>query len=384
MTHLDAAADPYLAIERKLYVERPLAPANRIVGRLELRPASTHLLLGGIGSGKTTQLLIARDQLNALDDTLAIYIDVSKKQHLTSLKPGILLALAGLALGDLPSSVTARSGDEEALGRFRRWAQGHMDGEYDDDDYETDPDWVPGIVIPPDIGLHPDLKSRLADFVTLRDSRAGTKHDLIFLLDSLDRIDDLATFSKLVEQDITALQSVGVGIVLVGPIRAMYGLDRLITERFDQLVHLPAADLDHDSKAFQFLIEVLRQRVPDDTLTVFAREVIARSSGGILRDLIQLGRLALEEAYLDGADQVTIPHAERAADAFGRALMIGLTQADLKVLERVRNSGAFVQTSEEDLALLATRRVIEYRNTGVRYAVHPTIAPLLAQLAGES
>jgi ABC-type glutathione transport system ATPase component len=53
--------------------------------------------------------------------------------------------------------------------------------------------------------------------------------------------------------------------------------------------------------------------------------------------------------------------------------------AELEVLQRVRTQGKFVHTSEDDLALLMTRRVLEYRSGAQPwYAVHPTIAWFLA------
>jgi hypothetical protein len=64
--------------------------------------------------------------------------------------------------------------------------------------------------------------------------------------------------------------------------------------------------------------------------------------------------------------------------------MQGLRVGEIEVLQRVRRHGTFVQTSEEDLALLMTRRVLEYRDSGSpRYAVHPTIEPLLRDLEGK-
>ena len=62
----------------------------------------------------------------------------------------------------------------------------------------------------------------------------------------------------------------------------------------------------------------------------------------------------------------------------------GLRPAELEVLQRVRTKGAFVQTSEDDLALLMSRRVLEYVGAKQerRYVVHPTIVPFLEQLAG--
>jgi hypothetical protein len=74
-----------------------------------------------------------------------------------------------------------------------------------------------------------------------------------------------------------------------------------------------------------------------------------------------------------------------AIDAFGRKHMQGLRAEEIEVLQRVRTKGTFVQTSEDDLALLMTRRVLEYRSNGrPRYVVHPTIEPFLREMAGES
>ena len=110
-----------------------------------------------------------------------------------------------------------------------------------------------------------------------------------------------------------------------------------------------------------------------------ALERLVRYSGGVLRDLMALAHLACVEAYLDGADVVFPSHAESAIDAFGRKHMQGLRAEEIEVLERVRAKQTFVHTSEDDLALLMTRRVLEYRSNGrPRYAVHPTIVPFLA------
>ncbi len=59
--------------------------------------------------------------------------------------------------------------------------------------------------------------------------------------------------------------------------------------------------------------------------------------------------------------------------------MLGLGSDEINVLKRVMESGSFVQTSDKHIALLATRRVLDYQDRlDMRYAVHPTIQPLLA------
>ena len=57
-------------------------------------------------------------------------------------------------------------------------------------------------------------------------------------------------------------------------------------------------------------------------------------SGGVLRDLIGLARDAGEEAYLAGVETIGAAHADAAADAFGRTLMLGLAADDLAAHQR--------------------------------------------------
>jgi hypothetical protein len=103
----------------------------------------------------------------------------------------------------------------------------------------------------------------------------------------------------------------------------------------------------------------------------------------VLRDLLALAQSALVEVYMSGHDRIGSHDVDDAVDAFGRKHLQGLRPAEIEVLQRVRTQGAFVETSEDDLALLMTRRVLAYGSGDrSRYAVHPTISHLLMQLAG--
>ena len=84
---------------------------------------------------------------------------------------------------------------------------------------------------------------------------------------------------------------------------------------------------------------------------------------------------------MNGADKVEQENIATASDAFGRKLIFGLSPEEIEVLQRVRKTGAFVQTSDQDLALLVTRRVLEYQTNARRFVVHPTLVPLLEQVA---
>ncbi len=384
---LDPTGDPGRALANGLYVEPARSVSSRIAAELMLSPTSTHLLSGGVGSGKTTELLSVQLRLNEVTDTRAFYIDTSRDRDPGKMPPGALVVQAGLAFGEeLVKSAPPgdeRSAVEQELRELRNVAFGYheyyevLEQERDDPRFVR----VPGILEP-----HDRLETTLSEALRvtrplLEPLRARWKHPLV-LLDGLDRMTDMGSFEQLVEHDLRTLTSLGVGIVLVGPLKALYGIDRALIQRFDQFHYQPWIDPVSGPEAGAFLANVLQRRVPDDALDREGREHLVLSSGGVLRDLLSLAQSACVESYMDGSDVMGRQQVESAADSFGRKHMQGLRPAEIEVLQRVLAKGSFVQTSEEDLALLMTRRVLEYRSNGrPRFAVHPTIAPFLREMA---
>jgi hypothetical protein len=326
-------------------------------------------------------------KLERLPDVHPLYIDVSAHHDLGQLKGGVLVGIAGLALDRLLTE--AQSDAAKTVRReFRQWTEGYTTWfEQQDDDWEDDGSpavavQTPGLLIPPEPPLDGDLPLRIEALqkLILAVRSVQAKHHIVLLIDSLDRVTDLDAFSTVVMSDVRALRDAGVGIVLVGPLKVLFGTHRHIADRFDHAYHLPAVDTSKLNGP-AFLSEVLRLRAPSGILSEPAIADLARLSGGVLRDLIGLAQASVDEAYISGSDSVTSDHVATAADAFGRSLMLGLGADEVEVLQRVRQSGAFIQTSDKDIALLVTRRVLEYGDGHARYAVHPTIEPLLDQLA---
>jgi hypothetical protein len=377
MTRVAAAADPALAIDQNLYVHPPNAISDVIVRHLEIEPTSRHLVVGSIGSGKTTQLLVATQELNALPDIRAVYVDVSRKQDLVKLTPGCLVALAGLALLEGQPLI---DGDE------RRWFTGWANGYWLHPEEYDEPDdggvQVEGVVTPPQPEWHeiPSMQvDRLARFVEI-ERQAG--HQFIVLFDSLDRTTNRSAFTQLIDQDVAALRRCNIGVVLIGPIRSLEGFGRLEVDRFDKLHVQGPVDVEQDPAGRDFLFRVLRARVEANMLPDGEALALVAASGGVLRDLISLAKAAGDEAYLSGSEVIELGHVHAAADAFGRSLMIGLHKPEIDTLKHLRSSGGFVWTTDDDLALLATRRVLEYPHRTPSFSVHPTIVPLLDLKAG--
>lgn len=377
MERLDAAADPRSAIARGLYVPPSArSVADEIAGRLELQPASAHVIVGGIGSGKTTQLLVAEDRLRQAPDMQTVYLDVSRVHDLQKLRAGVLVALAGLAFAELLADDKSPP-VADATAFFREWAV--TGGGYFQDYEQREQNWVevPPVITPPPTPL---LSAEGATLKILTDALRSRVPHVALLIDSLDRVVELDAFEVIVRDDIAVLRALGIGVVLVGPLKLLYGTWRPIAASFDKLYQVSWVD-PAEPAGREFLTRVLRVRSPQDVLSDDGAARLVEVSGGVLRDLIGLARDAGEEAYLAGVETIGAAHADTAADAFGRTLMLGLSADDLATLQRLRVQGSFVPVSDRDLALLMTGRVLEFRNGRTRYAVHPTIRPLLEQLA---
>lgn len=341
---LDPTGDPAHSIATA-YVASPAALSQRVAGELALSPTSSHLLIGGIGSGKTTELLAVQAQLPRIDEEMhGVYIDVSKDNDVAQITCEQIMQTIGSAIASMAS-------DPDAIDEANKILQ--------------------LLAVGAPVSLKP-LVTAIFPY-----------GHVVVLLDGLDRLYDMQVFEQAVTRTVEGLHDLGVGVVVIGPLRALYGLDRAIAERFDSLHYQPWIDSDFSTEGQAFLVDVLSRRVGDDTFTADAIGALVHASGGVVRDLLALAQSACVEAYLDGADEVGMREIAAAVDTFGRKHMQGLWPAEIKVLQRVRANGSFVETSERDLALLMTRRVLEYRSENrPRYAVHPTIENLLAELAG--
>jgi hypothetical protein len=372
---LDPAGSPADAFQR-FYVEMPSSVSARIAAELALAPATSHLLIGGIGSGKTTELLEAERRIASLQDVATLYVDVTQRHDLAKMMPGAVIAQVGLALAtELEKSEQSPYVEGAKAVASGRWADRYPEDPPD----EAYMDYVPGILVAPAQVAENVERARKPLEGLLESVRRRVRH-VVVLLDGLDRITDVGVFEQLVDHDVKALLALGVGVVLVGPLRAMYGLDRVLLERFDAFHYQPWIDVTRDRRGHEFLTRVLRTRAAQ-ALDPLAIEPLVRASGGVLRDLLSLAQSSLVEAYLGGANCAGGHEVEAAVESFGRKHLQGLRASELEVLQRVRTKGTFVQTSEDDLALLMTRRVLEYRaENRPQYVVHPTIEDLLRRL----
>jgi AAA ATPase domain len=390
---LDPASRPSAVLSEDRYAKPPgRSMGEQLASRLKLAPSSSHLVTGPAGTGKTTQLYRAAEVLRSAGDTRAIYVDVSRQHDLDRDLVGVLVVLAGLELAKL---VGKHADDEVEAAResFRHWAYGHRefipydprDEEYEDYDHgdEQEPGhWQnhPGVIAPPLSPLSSSITEKVEALKTLKQALPDGLQHFVILFDSLDRLDDAEAFRKAAIEDVRALKQAGIGLAIVGPMRLLYGPNRPIADIFDQTHIAPAFDVNQSPEGHDFFLRVLAKRTDESVVGPEVREKLVDASGGLVRDLLYLTRSAVEEAFVAEVDAVTADHVARAVDEFGRTMMYGLRKHEFDTLARLRQHGTFVPTDDDTIALLESRRVIEYQGTTKRYAVHPTIEPLLASL----
>ncbi|MBO0348549.1 hypothetical protein J0895_05395 [Phormidium pseudopriestleyi FRX01] len=394
MAAFEGAADPARSVERGHYVPHPKKSlADKIAGQIALRPASTHLLIGGIGSGKTTELLIARDRINELEDTYAHYLDVSLEADISQMKPGVLLAMVGVAISELVSD-----SDQENMGEFittiRQLAYGYQETVYEsmyDDDYwndyyndgsyDSDGNRVRVVEHTGLIPIRPkapeEIKKLLEAIKYVKQVLSEKYGTIVLLLDGLDRLYKEEIFLRLI-RDVKSLSEMGIGVVIIGPIQVAYSqYKNRLESAVNSFDYQPCFDVVRDPDARNFFANILAVRASEGFLGQSSVDGLIHYSGGMLRDLINLTQSAIQEAYLSGSDNLNEAHVEVAAQSFGRAKIFGISDEECDTMERVSKEGKFIPRTEEDIRLLVEGKILEYRYPELRHAVHPALSPLI-------
>jgi hypothetical protein len=381
MRRLDPTGDPAQAVASGFYVPPPNAVSQRIATRLDLEPTSSHLLVGGIGSGKTTELITIQRKLTEVTDLLPVRIDVPSRHRLDKLKPGVLVALAATeAAAELQREHKLAMDLATDIKRIQAIARGYWGPPEPDDD--EDPYWNQGILEDPrpseDVNMLSESLSRV---------QGALQRKLVILFDGLDRVADLAVLASVLTVDVPAMGHAGVGLVIVGPQHLRFSPQRFIEKEFET-VHLHGATSIDTSAGASFLAAVLRARADEELLPLASAEALARWSGGLLRDLVALARAAGAEAYASGSDVIDPAQVDVAADRFGRDLLLVCTKEMAIRLKELApgkygfGQVAFTVATELEQRLLMERLLIEVPGTPVRYVLHPTIVPLVRGLGG--
>jgi len=385
---LDPSEDPLIAFRDGLYVQPQNAISNRIASQLELAPKSSHLIVGGTGSGKTTELIHIQDLLSKIDDIQVHRFDVPTHHRLDALQPGILLALAVVACVESIKTLNVDTPSRKlkhALWTLQRYSIG-IELDFDPawlkrEEIEGHP-WLDGV-------LEPDEQdSVVREFQqALEIALPSLGKNLVVLFDGMDRIFEIDGLVKMLDSDLPVLSDLGIGVVVIGPQHLRFDSRAGIQQRFDYPHIHGAARFDLDD-GINFLLRILYSRVKRDLLPDESAHEIASSSGGLVRDMLSIARMAGEEAYSSGSDIISSAHIHRATIRFGRGLLLGASEAMLDALSNLnpaqgkpgRRYPNFTPATQLSVDLLLHRLMIEIPEYPPWYQMHPAIEPIISNL----
>jgi hypothetical protein len=397
MRKLNPTAPARLALDSGLVVEDLHGSLYKtLAARADLEPGSQQLLVGGTGSGKTTELLLAEKWLEQQGQTRCLYIDISSETDLSGLNSGALLAGFGLYLveaffgegfeDDLDDAKQVAV--QNAYDKIHGFAFGTAMSDLvppkvpvpviDPSQLGVGPyvtKRVPGKLQPPFPALQRDIQAIRGPLEFFIKAIQARSLDIVAIFDGLDRLPTPDRFWSVVDQDFRALRQMRVGVMAAAPQSVLYGQGRAVSEHFDRVHQIRA--LSPDPEAGGYLKSVLSHRGGTDLLGQDVVDLICEGSGGVLRDLITLARDAGEAAYIEGAEQILAPHARAAIQQMGESYLRGLGPEQIGILWRLKEEHSFDVAAGPNIELLVTGRVLEYSATDFR--VHPALGPLLAK-----
>jgi Cdc6-like AAA superfamily ATPase len=371
----------------------------------ELSRGSQMALVGGIGSGKTTELLLTQKVLSRHSDAINVYVDLADYTDLSEISTGAILAAAGMQLYSLLRSRLKNAGKElpeavkAAHAKLRELALGKTnwvkqppepyDYEPDGDElYEVVQVKVPGVMKLRFPALRRQVFEILEQLFTIASTPLETDvsvlrsddRQITLLIDGLDRLIRPHLFREFAEQDLQALKGTKISVIIVAPLLLWYDKSRFLQDYFDPVKHIPAAAADPQHS--DFLRKILQRRGAPDLMDRAEITSIAKYSGGVLRDLLTLARSSAEYAYRDGEDRISRRHVNAAIKQIGNRYLAGLGNTQKRLLRSLIEDGEFPIENSTARELLVSRQVLEYFKGGVDYfAVHPALAKVLPKPA---
>jgi hypothetical protein len=339
-------------------------------------------VVGGIGSGKTTELALTQNLLRRHADAVNKYLDLANHTDLNELSTGAILASMGISLyqhlrrsGELSEEITSAFQELQKIAfGTTKW----IDPDSIDYDEDQDPNLV-RVSVPGLMRLRfPVLKSEVRDVKQLLKVIAAPLTDadaqITFLIDGLDRLISADRFRQYAEQDLRALRGTKITVIVVAPLLLWYDQSRFLENYFDVVKHIPATAPGESG----FLFRILERRGALELMDRREVNSVVKYSGGVLRDLLTLARSAAEYAYNSDQDRIGQQHVRAAIRQLGNRYLSGLGRTHRLRLRQLAAGEGFHVGDSTSRELLVNRQILEHFSRGREsFVVHPALAKVL-------
>ncbi len=375
--------------------------AKSITRNIKRTDANSHLQLlftGHRGSGKTTELLRLKKELETAQ-FFTIYLDIEDILDLGSLSYlDVLIAIAkqtqiALHEQDMPLS-------EELLDNISTWFAERIieDSTFTTAEGGIDTAIKSGVKLPffelfakltANIKaassrretIRQNLKREISVFIDKLNTLIGAARqtvqnnnykDLVIIVDGLEKMhyelngEGQSSHSELFVRHAEQLRAPMCHIIYTVPISLAYNQN--LSADFDEIKVLPMVNIKEDGIAK--LIEIITQRV--DVEQVFADldllNTLAKTSGGVVRDLMRLIRMSTET----DAAMISTTEVDYAINTLRKQYDRLIRNEDIAIFKQIKTTQR-IQSDESFARLLNLRLVLEYEN-GHRWAnLHPVI-----------
>lgn len=360
------------SFERGFYRAPPDGLGQHLAERLRVERSAQIMVLGGIGTGKSTLLLSAARALDG--DTAAFYLDVSRYVRLLAPRPGVLVALACLARLRLlrEAGVQLPASLRSSIARVHAGLAAPVNDDVGLLDHEIlrgEPDALTGsLVSVEDLARHYESLGRL--------DRSIAARPVVLLCDGLDRVQNVSVLNEFISEDLPTLRRAGVGVALVGSIAWRFGLDRELRVSPDAIRWQRIPDPEGNAEELAFMSAVLRARVASALVPDPIVALLARGSGGVMRDFIALTKDALTTARSAERAEVEAGDVHSAFEALAERRLLFLSDDRLDVVRRIFEGADVTGTTRALEDLLASCDVLP-RDLPNRYAIHPVVREVL-------
>jgi len=229
--------------------------------------------------------------------------------------------------------------------------------------------------------------------------QSQTQKPVLVIIDDLDKL-DLPLIESIYRQNIKSLFSPGIRVVFTIPVAAIrepqimgaISAEGAVPYTFPvakffskEQRHDPDAQPDPNSP-FNLFLKMLDRRIPTELLEPETAQSMVLKSGGVLRELVRLGRECCTECLVNLAiapempvkiDREILQKAERnLRNGFSR--QIGGNSYE--ILRQVYQEAEPEDSDDEDFVdLLHGLMVLEYENDSLWYDIHPIVLELLKQ-----
>ena len=362
----------------------------------------THLQLlftGHRGSGKTTELLRLKKELET-QQFFTIYLDVEEILDLGSLSYlDVLVAIAKQTQIVLHNQEMPLS--EELLDNISEWFAERIIEDNDSTKFEggIETGGKSGIKLPffelfakltANIKaassrretIRHNLKREISVFIEKLNTLIGaarqkvqdnTFKDLVIIVDGLEKMhyelngEGQSTHNELFVRHAEQLRSPECHIIYTVPVSLAYNQN--LGADFDEIKVLPMVNIKTD-KGIQQLVEIIKQRVDVESVFEDTKLLItlAKTSGGVVRDLMRLIRMSTET----DAEKISSEEVKYAINTLKKQYDRLVRNEDIEIFKQIKTTNR-VQSDELFARLLNLRLVLEYEN-GNRWAdLHPVI-----------